>query len=136
MNEPINNYAMIQEMVRMAMMPMMQEILRVVGEIKSAKYATSDDLVGLQEQISQAMQKTYPRIGISGRVQVEGKFLLSETDKLMGVFQNLNKDSTKRYVRVNRRTLTATEESGPLPLDGEADCIWIDKEEHYGDIIV
>lgn len=100
------------------------------------KSEVMQDVADIQRKFDGINEHRDTKFGITGRVQVSGKWLLSDTDKLMGVFKNLNKDTSKRYVKVNKRTLDATEEAGPLPLDGEADCIWVDKLCHYGDIIV
>jgi len=119
-----------------------QRILQqVFWMIESQRASFESEISKLREELN-ALKTTIPkRVAFSGRVSIEGKWLKAEEgegpEKLIdGVFHDYASDPSKQFVKVNKRTLKASEEIGPLPLDGEADCLWFDKEEHCGDIQV
>lgn len=79
----------------------------------------------------------------TGRVCVLGKWQYDpewELDPdavfpwLESPYLKLNTDPEKPYVRADYKTLTATEEAGPMPLDGEKDAAWKRKGGTYGDM--
>jgi hypothetical protein len=79
----------------------------------------------------------------TGFVEIAGKWMLNPDygqagneimDAIYGPFAYFKTDGTKPYIRCDFKTLTATEEAGPMPLDGEADARWYRKAGICGDL--